>query len=288
MLDGIEALIALERYGTVSEAAVQLRLTQSAVSKRLRALQDTLGFRITVPDGRRIRLTPQAVDFLQRAQPLVAELRSLGSPAQRGSMSHFSFALADSIAASWGPAVVRRALESLRGISVDMHAHRSVLVIESVRLGRYHIGLCTDPLLAKDLVHHPIIDEPILLLHSAGAARPNKSLPLITIESGSATWREIEPLIRTRHPQLLARQLVPVESFSAAAQMVKAGFGDGLVPLGLIMELGLPKSAYRVLPAVKRRVAILTRKTVNQLPSFELLRQQLAIATAEHFSVMAA
>lgn len=43
MLDGIEALIALERTGTVSEAAVQLRLTQSAVSKRIKALESELG-----------------------------------------------------------------------------------------------------------------------------------------------------------------------------------------------------------------------------------------------------
>ena len=33
MLEGIDALIALERFGTVSEAAVRLRLTQSAISR---------------------------------------------------------------------------------------------------------------------------------------------------------------------------------------------------------------------------------------------------------------
>ncbi|TMG86727.1 MAG: LysR family transcriptional regulator [Betaproteobacteria bacterium] len=152
MLAGIDALIALERYGTVSEAAVRLRLTQSAVSKRIKALTDTLGFDLVEPDGRRIRLTSQAVTFLERARPLVAELRGLRTPAQSGSMSNFSLALADSIASSWGPQVVRQALESLRGVAVDLHAHRSVLVIEYVRLGRYHIGLCTDPLAAKDLI----------------------------------------------------------------------------------------------------------------------------------------
>ena len=39
MLDGIDALIALDQFGTVSEAATRLRLTQSAVSKRIQALQ---------------------------------------------------------------------------------------------------------------------------------------------------------------------------------------------------------------------------------------------------------
>jgi len=49
MLEGIDALIALERFGTVSEAAVRLRLTQSAISKRIQALQRTVGFRLVEP-----------------------------------------------------------------------------------------------------------------------------------------------------------------------------------------------------------------------------------------------
>ena len=40
MLDDIDALAVLAQLGTVSEAAARLRLTQSAVSKRLPALQE--------------------------------------------------------------------------------------------------------------------------------------------------------------------------------------------------------------------------------------------------------
>ena len=284
MLAGIDALIALERYGTVSEAAVRLRLTQSAVSKRLKALNDALGFELVEPDGRRIRLTSQAVTFLERARPLVAELRGLRTPLQSASMSSFSLALADSIASSWGPRVVRQALESLHGVAVDLHAHRSVLVIEFVRLGRYHIGLCTDPLAAKDLIHHPLIDEPVVLMHAAGRPKPAEQLPLLSIESTSAAWKAIEPLIRQHHRQLLQRHLIPVESFSAAMQMVEAGFGDGLIPLGLILEKGLRRRSYSELPGIKRPVSLLTRKTINQLASFGRLREQLIKATAAYFA----
>src|SRR5438874_256887 len=283
MLAGIDALIALERYGTVSEAAVRLRLTQSAVSKRIKALHDALGFDLVEPDGRRIRLTSEAVTFLERARPLVAELRGLRTPLS-ASMSSFSLALADSIASSWGPRVVRQALESLHGVAVDLHAHRSVLVIEFVRLGRYHIGLCTDPLAAKDLIHHRLIDEPVVLMHAAGRSKPAEQLPLLSIESTSAAWKAIEPLIRQHHRQLLQRHLIPVESFSAAMQMVEAGFGDGLIPLGLILEKGLRRRSYSELPGIKRPVSLLTRKTINQLASFGRLREQLIKATAAYFA----
>jgi DNA-binding transcriptional LysR family regulator len=150
----------------------------------------------------------------------------------------FSFALADSIASSWGPGGVSRIFRTLPHVRVGLHAHRSVLVIESVRLGRYHIGPSPDFPPAKDLIHYPVIDEPLVLVNSRFGARPRADMPLISIEANSATWRSIEPLLSAHHPQLLRRPLVPVETFGTTMQMVKAGFGDGLVPLGLVIETG--------------------------------------------------
>src|SRR4051794_30361307 len=118
ILDGIEALATLERFGTVSEAAVRLRLTQSAVSKRLQALQRSVGFRVVEPEGRRLRLTAEAIELLERARPLLAELRALATPRKAEAVSSFSLALADSIAASWGPEVVAQALRKLGDMQV--------------------------------------------------------------------------------------------------------------------------------------------------------------------------
>ena len=275
MLDGIEALAALEQFATVSEAATRLRLTQSAVSKRLQSLEHAVGFRLLEPHGRRVRLTARGFDFLQRARPLVAELRALTKPVEGPALAQLSVALADSIAASWGPRLVRRALDALPGLQLELHAHRSVLVIESVRLGRYHVGLCTAPSGASDLIQHPLRSEPMVLVHSALGPRADRRRPLISIEPTSATWRAIEPLLRQHHPELLGTRLLPVESFGAVVQMVKAGFGDGLVPLGLALESRLPQRSHRVLPRVGRKIALLTRKTIDQSEGFRRLRDQL-------------
>lgn len=283
MLESIDALVALENFGTVSEAATRLRLTQSAVSKRLQALQDEVGFQLIEPDGRRLRLTAQAIEFLARVRPLVAELRGLmqnkGAAAAEAPLN-FSLALADSIASSWGPAVIRKALNKLPGSSVELHAHRSILVIESVRLGRYDIGLCTESATAKDLVQHPLVDEPLVLVHAELGPRPLRGAPLIAIEPTSATWRAIQPQLAARHAGLLKSPvpMIAVESFGAVVQMVRAGFGNGLVPLGLALDLRLERESYRPLRGVTRRIALITRKTVHELPGFLALRAQLAAA----------
>ncbi len=283
-MDGIEALATLERFGTVSEAAVRLRLTQSAVSKRLQALQRSVGFRVVEPEGRRLRLTAEAIELLERARPLLAELRALASPRKAEAVSSFSLALADSIAASWGPEVVAQALRKLGDMQISLHAHRSVLLMESVRLGRYQVGLSTEAPTPPDVLHYPVTEEPLVHIHTRLGAKPEKAAPLITIEPGSATWRAVEGPLRQHQPELLKRTLVPVESFSAVLQMVKAGFGDGLAPLGLALEMRLPSRSYRELAGVRRRVSLVTRKTVHHLASFGRLRDAIITATSEYFS----
>jgi DNA-binding transcriptional LysR family regulator len=282
MLDAIDALVALESFGTVSEAATRLRITQSAVSKRLQALQDQLGFRLLEREGRRVRLSAQAIEFLARARPLVAELRDLAAhPGSAPETRRFSIALADSIASSWGPAVIRDAVAAVPRAAVELHVHRSVLVLESVRLGRYDAGVCTESDGVRDLVQHRLIDEPLVIVHAELAARATRGLPTVTIEPSSATWRAISPTLRAHHPALIAGPMITVESFAAAAQMARAGFGNALVPLGLARDLGLPPRALRLLAGVTRRVALVTRKTVHELPAFMSLRHAMALAAQE-------
>jgi DNA-binding transcriptional LysR family regulator len=304
MLRHLEALLAFHDAGTVSAAAARLRVTQSAISKRIRALEETLGYRVLEPDGRRVRLTSRGALLLERAAPLVAELRSLGAALPDAGPMVLSLALSDSIASSWGPAVVRKAMQDVSGLQLELHAHRSVLVVEAVRLGRYQLGLCAETTGARDLVRDLIVEEPMVVVSSAAdrATRNSRAVqgrravqgsratrdsrdtarrPLITIEPGSATWRAVEPSLRRQAPQLLRRPRVTVESFAAALQMVRAGFGDGLVPLGVAREAGMETRSWHVVPEVSRRITLHSRKTVSLLPAVAALRESLARAARE-------
>jgi DNA-binding transcriptional LysR family regulator len=283
MLDGIDALSALERFGTVSEAATRLRLTQSAVSKRLQALQAALGFAVIEPDGRRVRLTPRALDLLERARPIVADLRSLTTSVGSATDVELSLGLSDSIAASWGPRVVARVSRALGGIVLSLHVHRSVLLVENVRLGRYHMGLATEMPGAKDLIRIPVVAEPLVVVNVGVERQRRKGVPLITIEPESATWRAIEGQIARRHASLLAERRISVESFGAALQMARAGFGDALVPLGMAKETGIERGRYRALPGVERPISLFTRKTIYLLDDFRRLRERLVAEAARYF-----
>ncbi|MBS0122575.1 LysR substrate-binding domain-containing protein [Thetidibacter halocola] len=61
----LRALEALDRLGSATAAAAEMNLTQSAVSRQLKTLEDQLGVALFHREGRALRLTPQAHEFAQ-------------------------------------------------------------------------------------------------------------------------------------------------------------------------------------------------------------------------------
>ncbi len=274
MLDGIEALIALEKYETVSEAAIRLRLTQSAVSKRIQALQSELKIKLVEPDGRRVRLTSDGYQFLNKAKPLLLELKNLTISSDKSNLSHFSLGLSDSIAGSFGPLVVTDTLKSFKNIELDFHVHRSLMLLENISLGRYQLGLCTFDENRKDLFSAHLYDEALVLLNSELKNKTNKNLPLITIEENSATWKNVGPLLKKEYPHLFLNNVIYVESFMAVYQMTKVGLGNGLIPMGMTQEFHLTKESFKKLK-VTRSISLVTRKTIAQMDFFDPFFKEL-------------
>lgn len=274
MLDGIEALLALDRTGTISEAAAQLRLTQSAVSKRIQSLENELKFKLIEPLGRRVRLTSRGVIFLNKARLLMTEIKSLKEIETENEIKKFSIAISDSIAASWGPKLIRLAAKKIKGVEFEIHVHRSTLVEENIKLGRYHLGLCISNLSDAQIISNTIFEEPLVLLRS-----PIESSKLITIEKSSGTWRALEDKI-SKHPKLKSYEWAHVESFAAIVQMVREGFGNGLVPLGIAQTMQVSKKEIILLsPNIKRQIKLISRKNISQLSvinEFQKLLQNLA------------
>lgn len=282
MLEGLEALFALERTGTISEAAAQLRLTQSAVSKRIQALQNEVKFTVIEPDGRRVRLTARGVALLDKARPLISELKSLKNLQIENEMTQFSIGLSDSIAASWGPRLVRLAAKKEKTISLDIHVHRSTLVEENVKLGRYHLGLCVSPNIETQLVYNVVSEEPMIMLSNRFDPE-SESENLITIEPNSATWRAIGSDV-LKHPKLKNHKFIYVESFSAIVQMVQEGFGHGLVPIGVALTMGAPKKSIHLLnPNLRREIKLISRKSIALLPVIESFTKALKQTSKELF-----
>lgn len=73
-LPALRALEALDRLGSATAAAQELNLTQSAVSRQLRTLEDHLGVSLFIRKSRSLRLTPQAHDFAVSVRDMLDRL----------------------------------------------------------------------------------------------------------------------------------------------------------------------------------------------------------------------
>lgn len=72
----LTALEAVDRLGTASAAAEELALTQGAISRQLRALEDQLGLPLMVRERQRLHLTPAARDYVAEVRKALSVLSS--------------------------------------------------------------------------------------------------------------------------------------------------------------------------------------------------------------------
>jgi DNA-binding transcriptional LysR family regulator len=73
----LETLCWIARLGSFTAAAERLNTTQPAISKRVKELEDAIGISLFQRQGRRMELTVQGRDLVQRAQPLLTRLEDV-------------------------------------------------------------------------------------------------------------------------------------------------------------------------------------------------------------------
>jgi len=73
----LRAFTRVARLGGFAAAARELRLSTTAISRRVAALEERLGARLLHRTTRRVSLTPAGVEALERAERLLADLEEL-------------------------------------------------------------------------------------------------------------------------------------------------------------------------------------------------------------------
>jgi hypothetical protein len=64
-------------------------------------------------------------------------------------------------------------------------------------------------------------------------------------------------------------------------QMVKAGFGNAVLPFGLAVAMNLPASSFEILREARRTLRVHTRRAMAPLAGVLALVAQLEVAAAE-------
>src|ERR1700756_2620357 len=81
-LDGVEAFLSVAQHRSFRRAAAELRVTPSAISQAVRALEGRVGAALFIRTTRSVGLTEAGERFLSRAKPAFEELVAAGAAAR--------------------------------------------------------------------------------------------------------------------------------------------------------------------------------------------------------------
>jgi len=235
----VEAFLAVGTFGGFRRAAEALRVTQPAVSARIKALEASLdvalfergrGGLTLSPAGRALR--PHAEQLLHAvalARQAVHNLR----PASAGALQ---IAAALSICTYLLPDVLKRFQAAHPKVMITVRSGHSKEVLEMVLGGEAELGL------ARSL-HHPAVEtvslreDPLILVGRSatwpkGARRVRleqvADQPLIFFDRGSSDWTLSHGLFR--RAGLVPNVVLEVETIETAKRMVERGIGLAFLP----------------------------------------------------------
>lgn len=270
----LETLVAFHRAQSITEASTTLRISQSAASKRLAQLESIVGRPLFRREGRSLTLTKLGLDLAQNAQESLQTLQSILAPQKKTPEPQtLSMGISDSILSSWGGPLLSRIQKILPDLQLELHAHRSPVIVDKLSLGAYDIGLCAGaPTCNRSLVQELLLEEPMVLIGSKGNPRRH---PIISIESTASTWKSI----RKEAEALDLGRPLKIESYSAAVNLALNGFGTALAPLGIsmLMQAGREKFSWIEPTRIRRPVNLIYRKTSQSTSTFRGFSDALGV-----------
>jgi DNA-binding transcriptional LysR family regulator len=238
-IDQVETFLAVASYGGFHKAAAALRLSQPAVSARIRALEETLGVSLFARNRAHLSLSPAGKALRPHAEQLlrtVALARQAVHELQPAASGALRIAAALSICTYFLPEVMQHYQAANPKVMVTLRSGNSAQVLKMVIEGEADIGM------ARSL-NHPEVetitlrDDPLILVgHPAHpAARKRKvrleeleSLPLIFYDRGSSDWTLSQGLFR--RVGLLPNVVLEVETIEASKRMIERKLGLGFLP----------------------------------------------------------
>jgi DNA-binding transcriptional LysR family regulator len=133
-LPSIAALLAFEacaRLGSATQAATELSLTQSAISRQIKALEGQLGVQLMARQGRRLTLTQAGTEYLREVREVLGRLAQASvNAATQAQTGVLTLAILPAFGMHW---LAPR-------LSDFAAAHREVTVNLSTRLHPFALG----------------------------------------------------------------------------------------------------------------------------------------------------
>ncbi len=236
----LEYLVALADTGQFVETARVCRVSQPALSKQVREVEEMLGVALFERARPRVMVTPAGKEVVRRARQLLADARELVNAAsawqgvRRGTVR---LGVIPTIAPYGLPGLLTKLRRLYPLVSYSIYERQTDVLIEELRSGAVDLGLLARSFDDQGLAGVDFVEEPFVLvapkghaLAAAGAIRVRElsGSSLILMEDGHCLRDQaIEVCALAGPPPATA---VAAASVSTLVRMVESGLGATLVP----------------------------------------------------------
>lgn len=175
----IEAFLAIVRCGSITAAAEVLFVTQPALSRRLKVLEEELGYPlIRRGKGQRgTRLTEEGKAFVSIAEKWRKLWQETRGIADLGAGKLLTIAAIGSMNTYLLPQVYRRFLAELPGTRLHVTDQHSNSSYDMVASGSVDIAFISDDRFVQDVETIPLFREKMVLVSGEGRAFPTDLMP---------------------------------------------------------------------------------------------------------------
>jgi DNA-binding transcriptional LysR family regulator len=288
----LQAFVAVARHTSFTRAALELHLSQSAVSQQVAALEQELGARLFDRAGRRVTLTAAGAALRERAASLLLELdaaRRAVAAAQGEIAGTLRIASSLTIAGYVLPRALAAFRRSHPEIELSLRVQNTEAVVGALLAGDVDVGFVEGPVANARIALEPLFVDELCVVappehwfagEETVAPAALAAEPLVVRERGSGTRTVAEDALAAAGVDPASLKIAAeVSGIEAQKALVEAGVGVSVVSVQTIRrELALGTLVARTVAGLTltRTFAAASAAGAPPLPAARALVAELA------------
>ncbi|HYZ63576.1 MAG TPA: LysR family transcriptional regulator [Acetobacteraceae bacterium] len=236
---------AVAEFGSYSRGAEFLRISQPAVSRQIRGLEQDLGCALFVRHSHGVSLTEAGRTLLERSQAILRQFeqaREAVRSGESGASGTVTLAVPPAAGTFLVPELTRRFGALFPGVFLKIAAGFSVYIHEWLVRGRVDAACLHDPVPQPGFVVTPLAREEVFLVGKAGLWAPPRGhvrtqdladVPLILPARPNASRRLLDSWLARRGVRLNVR--VEADDHLIIRALVRDGLGCSLLTQGAFL-----------------------------------------------------
>lgn len=235
----LEALYWVSRLGSFTAAAERLHSTQSAISMRIRDLEETLAQQLFDRTARAARLTAKGqelVGYAERVMDLMEEIKArISDPTIVSGIVRVG--VTEYVALTWLPDLVRELNARFPRVTLEMNVDLTLSLLTKLHSGEIDLALLPGPVaqpgvrnVSLGFVHFAWMASPSLRIPDrAMTPRDLDHWPILTLSKPSNLYAILERWFE--ESGAVGRRANTCNSLSVLASWTVAGLGIGYLPV---------------------------------------------------------